>query len=113
MQLNKLFTDYVQERLQVNVLQNEHAFYLWKFIEEDTVYITDMYVAPAERRSGVAGALFVELLGQMRELGVKRLVGSTDVTAANPELGMYAMLSVGFKPTGASENIIWYSKEIA
>lgn len=112
MQLDKLYLAYMHERLQVNVTQNEHAFYLWKFIAEDEVYITDMFVSPESRRAGVAGKLFQQLLAELRAKGVTKLVGSTDISAAHPELGVHAMLSVGFKITSADSGQIWYSKEI-
>lgn len=94
------------------MIESAFGFATWRSIDEHTAYLEDIYVAPNFRRGG-AGTELLRMVEQAAKQSNKSiLLGSTDISAANPEQSMLAILRTGFKVRSLDGNQIWFQKEI-
>lgn len=107
----ELFEAYIQEREQGMLLRHAQGFAILR-LQKDVVYLQDVYVHPEHRQTGVATQLLLQAIDIAKKSNKKALITSTDVSTANPEQSIQAILSRGFKVLKLEENLIWYVMEI-
>lgn len=109
--MEDLFLKYKQERENVKNIQVEGAFITYKFLPE-YVYIEDVYCLPELRTSGIAYELAEKVEEIARKAGYKKMLGSVDTAAKNPEIGLQACFKQGYKILNLQGSVIWLQKEI-
>ena len=108
----KLYTQYLKEREDMDVVCVEHGFATYKKVSEDTYYLVDVFVEKLYRRNGIASELN-ELVTQIAlQDGAKKLLGSVDITKPNVTGSMAVILANGYKYSHANGNGIYFIKEI-
>lgn len=78
----KLYADYMKERENVEVLYTDECFLSYKFLDDETVFICDIYSKPSVRGNGKMLELGNNFITDMKEKGVKTIYGTT-VTTTN------------------------------
>ena len=110
----KMYAAYIAEREEKLVLQKDWGFATYK-IKQDYIYVEDMYIKPEYRKSHKGSNLVAKLCQIAIDKGLNQLMTTVDLRANNPEVGLKAALSYGFKPYSCEQDIIQlvkYIKEI-
>lgn len=106
-----MYAEYLKEREDKNVLENEHGFIVFKYFDEFT-YIIDIYVRPEARKSHVASDLANEVCTISRALSKKYIVGSVDVRAAGATDSLKVLLAYGMRVDSVDGQVIYFKKDL-
>ena len=106
-----LFGDYIKERLDKSIVENEHGFCTYFFVN-DGVYIEDLYVSPEHRKSHVAAKLADQVAEIAKEKGFKRMYGSVQPSAKGSTASLKVLLAYGMSLESSGPNAILMSKGI-
>jgi len=110
--LDSLFAAYIKERENEEVLMSAHGFATYK-LEPEYVYITDIYVVPEKRQSGLASELANKIANRAKSHSVNMLIGSVDLNANNPDQSIKALHGYGFKFNHQDGSMLYFKKEIS
>ena len=102
---------YLEERTNKLILEDSHAFAIYSFTDEG-VYIEDIFVMEDFRKSGHAAKLAdkIALIAKVR--GVTKMIGSVCPSAKGSTASLKVLLAYGMKLVSASNNMIWFVKEL-
>lgn len=106
-----LYSDYYAERLGKSVLEVPQGFAVYK-IEEDFVYIEEIYVVKEHRKSGVAKDMADAIAHVAKLEGAKRMFGSVSVNAKNATTSMKVLLAYGLEVSHLKDDLIVFVKDI-
>lgn len=109
--MSSLYAQYIKEREEKEIVENEFGFATYK-IYGDAVYIEDIYVVPAMRKTGMAKTIVDQICFYAKEKGAKKVFGSADVTAQGATESIQFLLAFGSAVHSVSGNLIYFSKEI-
>jgi len=109
--MSDLFLKYKKEREGAESISVDGAFITYKFLQ-DFCYVEDIYCEPHLRKTGLAHELSKQVEAIAKEKGFKKLLGSVDVSRANPERSLRACFNDGFKILNLQGSVIWLQKEI-
>jgi ribosomal protein S18 acetylase RimI-like enzyme len=107
-----LYADYLQERENAHILENENGFCIYKYLSPTTAYLQDIYVKPEWRKTAIGKKMLEDVVKICKKSNISALLASTDISANNPEVSALAILKSGFKFHKLEENMIWYVMEI-
>ena len=108
-----LYGQYIAEREGNIILETEFGFATCQ-IEENSIYLMDMYVVPEKRQTGVGRDFLNKAAELAKEHNKSIITTSVCYNTNNPETSMLAILSCGFKffNVKESDNMIYFYKEI-
>ena len=106
-----LFSQYFKEREDVDCLENEGGFVLFK-LEHPHVYISDIFVRKDLRRSQKAKELADQVCSVAKHRGYTTLIGSVDLTANNYEASFKVLKAYGMEEFKRVNNMIYFKKEL-
>jgi len=107
-----LFKDYLEERQDVSLISTDVGFATYKLVDNETVWLIDIFVDKDYRRKGIATQLSELVQIEAEKLGCTKMLGSVDITANGVTESMKSVLSNGFKFSHANGNILYFVKEI-
>lgn len=107
-----LYAKYIKEREDINTIEIDHAFATYKKINDDTIYLIDIFVENGFRRDGLATKLSSMIEEVARKEGATKILGSVDLSKNGVTESMKAILSNGFKFSSASGNGLYFIKDI-
>lgn len=109
-----LYGQYIKERGGVDILEDDHGFATFKFIDKDTCYIVDIFVVKEMRRNNKASDYAKEIEIIAKERGCKYMLGSLSTFATNFNASEALMKANGykFKETNSKKNMVYYLKEL-
>jgi GNAT superfamily N-acetyltransferase len=109
--MEDLYLKYRKEREGIEYIAVEGAFIVFKDAG-DYCYIEDVYCIPELRQSGISYELAKKVEEMAKKAGYKKMLGSVNITANNPEIGLKACFNNGYKILKLEGSIIWLHKEI-
>lgn len=107
-----LYAQYLKERTSRGILETDFGFATFEYVNEEIVYIVDLYIQPDKRKEGCAAALADSIVEEAKKAGRKILLGSVDVTAKGAEISMKVLEAYGMKPYKVAEPMVFYIKSI-
>lgn len=108
-----LYKSYLKERENAEVLARSNGFIVYKHLPESrATYITEVYVQPEARRTGLASELANIVTEIARSQGHTKLIGSVSPSASDSTGSLWLLLKYGFKLQSSADDIIYMSKEI-
>lgn len=90
----------------------DSGFATYHYVSEDTVYITDIYVLPENRRTHLATLLADRVCEKALAKGTKYVMGSVDVRSIGVENSLKTLEGYGMNVHKVNGNMIFYIKEI-
>lgn len=108
----KMYVDYLRERTGDRVAHNDMGFAVYRFVEEKTVYIVDIYVKPDFRKQGVAGDIADIVVDLAKQRGCTKLIGSVVPSANGSTVSMRVLLGYGMTLDSSANDFILFKKEI-
>jgi GNAT superfamily N-acetyltransferase len=107
----ELFRQYLLERENVHLLNEEWGFATYSF-GEDHVYLQDIYVVPEKRNTGLGVHLMNEVGKMAKERGCSLMLGSVDEKGNGSEDMKSIMKHLGFKEHTKLGSVVYYLREI-
>lgn len=107
-----MYADYLKERLGDDVFETEQGFATYRFTDDKTVYLVDLYVRPEFRKSGVATDLGDAVAEIAKARGCTALVGSVVPSARGSGDSMKVLLAYGMVPTSSGNDFVLFRKEL-
>lgn len=108
-----LYAQYLKERSPRGIIETPEGFATFEYVNEEIVYIIDLYVVPESRQQGVAASLADQIVAEAIKAGRKQLLGSVDVTAKGANVSMQVLEAYGMKPYKVAEPMVFFIKNIA
>ena len=106
------FAKYKKERENKDVLETAHGFVVWFKMNDDVVYIEDIYVDLAHRQEGLAADL-ADTVGRLaKDLGCTKMMGSVNSLMNGASTSLMVLLSYGMKLHLVEGHMIYFMKEI-
>lgn len=107
-----LFGQYLKERTNKGIVETEEGFATFEYVNDEIVYIIDLYVVPEKRKQRVAANMADKIVEAAAKEGKKFLLGSVDATAHGAETSINVLEAYGMRPYKVIEPMIFYIKEI-
>lgn len=106
-----LYADYIKEREGKLVVENENGFIKYS-IDGELLYIEDIYIVPAKRRSNLATEMadFVVDIGKAK--GCKKLYGSVAAHTPGGHQNMLNLIGYGMRLQSSNNSLIFFVKDI-
>lgn len=106
------YGQYLTERTGRGIVETEDGFATFEYVNDDIVYIVDLFVVPDKRKQRVAANMADKIVEAAVNHGCKFLLGSVDVTAKGAEASIEVLEKYGMRPYKTAEPMIFYIKEI-
>lgn len=107
-----LYGDYVKERLGDEIVEDSIGFASYRFLDEKTCYLIDLYVSPESRMRGVASDKADIIVEIAKSKGCTKLVMSIVPSAKGSTQSLKAALAYGMILDSCSNDFILLKKEI-
>lgn len=106
------YGQYLKERTGRGIVETEDGFATFEYVNDEVVYIIDLFVVPEKRNMRVAAGLADQIVEAAVKDGKKHLLGSIDATAKGAETSAKVLEAYGMKVYKVAEPMIFYIKEI-
>lgn len=110
--MSSLYAQYVKEREAIEVLEVEHGYATYIFVDAETVYLRDIFVEKAFRKEAIATQLAVQVADIARKQGIKKMVGSVATNVRGVTTSLKVLLADGFEFSHVAGEMIYFKKEI-
>lgn len=107
-----MYADYLRERTSDHIIETAFGWVSYRFIDESTCYVVDIYVVPEERRTGKATELMNLVVERARIHGCSELLGSCQPTTRHSTASLRAQLGYGMQLKSAAQDAIIVRKDI-
>lgn len=107
-----LYSMYIQERTNDEIIETDKGFCTYRFLDEKTVYIVDIFVLSDFRTTGEASNMADSVVELAVAKGCSELIGSVVPSCKNSAASMKVLLAYGMAPKSASNDFVIFSKRI-
>lgn len=107
-----LFSEYLTERTNTQIIETPQGFCTYKFMDDNTVYLEDLYVKPEFRRSHVASQLADQVCEIGKTKGCTHLIGSVVPSAKNSTASMKILLAYGMELERSMNDFIVFKRKL-
>ncbi len=107
-----LYAQYAKELLNRSVIETDTGFVTYRYLDDNTVYIENIYVIPASRDARQSYELADAVAKLAKADGLTKMLGSVTPSAANSTISLKVLLSHGFKLKASANDIIYFEKEL-
>ena len=106
-----LFGEYIKERLNKDIVEDENGFATYYFVK-DGIYLEDMYVLPSHRKTFYPKHLADKVASIGKEKGFNKMFTTVVPSTNNATVSLKACISYGFKLHSCEQNLIILVKEL-
>lgn len=106
-----MFKQYFRELKNLEVYEEENGFVLYK-IEENLLYIRDIYVKPENRKSKLAATMADKVAEFAKTLGCDTMIGDVEPSNNNATDSIKVLIAYGMRVVEANDDEIIFAKEI-
>lgn len=107
-----LYGDYIKEHRGDEIIETKQGFATYRYIDDTTVYLIDIYVIPDYRKSNAASDMADEVVKAAKLRGCNKLLGTVVPTANNSTVSLRALLGYGFTLKSSANDLIIFEKGI-
>ena len=107
-----MYEEYVLERNGDLILIEETGFAIYRYINENQVYIVDIYVKPEHRKTGLASEMADKIAREAKRRGRNEMLGTVVPSAKGSHRSLLVLLAYGMTLLSASADLIVLRKEI-
>lgn len=108
-----LYSEYVTELLGDHVYETEKGFATYRFTDEKTCWILNIYVRPDFRKQSVASDMADIIMGIAQKRGCTKLLGSVTPSARGSTESLKVLLGYGMTLDSSTGDFILFKKDIA
>lgn len=106
-----LYAEYVKERTNKVVYENEDCFAVVSFVN-DCVYIEDIFVVKEKRHLGLAKKIADLICFEAKAKGYTTLLGSVCPMTKGSTESMKILLAYGMTLVSSDNNLIYFKKDL-
>ncbi len=110
--MESLYSKYISERTTDCVYETPVGYVLYRYINDNQVYIVDIFVEKNSRKNGEAARMADEIVKFAKVRGCKQLIGSVAPSSKNSNDSLKVLLGYGMTLASCSNDFIVFSKEI-
>lgn len=107
-----MYARYLTERTQDHILETEQGFATYRFTDEKTCYIVDIFVEKDFRKSGVASDIADQIVGIAKKRGCTSLLGTVVPSARGSTASLKVLLGYGMSLDSSGPDFIVFRKDI-
>lgn len=107
-----MYKEYIKEREDADLVHDEKGFATFKYMDDNSVYIIDIYVRKEYRKEGIASKYADMIVEQAKERGCKFVLGTVSENANNSETSKRVLEAYGMRYLKDYNDLKWYVKEI-
>lgn len=107
-----MYSNYIREKTTDQIIETDKGFATYRYVDEKTVYIIDIYVLPDFRKSAVASTIADSIVEEAKKKGCNKLLGSVVPSNKNSTDSMRVLLSYGMTLESSSNDFILFKREI-
>ena len=107
-----LYADYLKERTNDNILETEHGFATFRYLNEKQVYIIDIYVIPQFREEGIAARMANAIGMEAKSVGCTEMIGTVNLGTNNTKQSLIVLMKYGMDLLRAENNMIILKKDL-
>jgi ribosomal protein S18 acetylase RimI-like enzyme len=107
-----LYAEYLKERTSDFIIEDEFGFATYRFVDEKTVYIVDIYVKPEHRYDGIASSLADDIVRIAKQRGCTTLMGTVQPSAKNSTASIKVLMAYGMTLASSGNDFVIFKKEI-
>ena len=107
-----LYAEYIKEHRNDEIVETEHGFATYRYLDSNSVYIVDIYIQPDHRKSKLASVIADEVVKAAKLRGCTKLLGTVTPSANNSTISLKVLLGYGMSLKSSSNDLIIMEKEI-
>lgn len=107
-----LYSNYLREKTQDHIIEMDQGFATYRFMDEKTVYIVDIYVLPDFRKQNLASTIADTIVDVARKKGCNKLLGSVVPSNKGSTISLKVLLGYGMTLKSSSNDFVVFEKEI-
>ena len=107
-----LYAEYLKERTDDRIIENDKGFITYRRLNDDQMYIMDIYINPECRKKGMASHLADRVCDYAKSMGCKEVIGTVNPSAKGATESLAALIAYGMKVLSSQENCIVFKKDI-
>ena len=107
-----MYSDYLKERTSDDILETDQGFATFRYLDDKTVYIVDVYVKPEFRKSGVVSDMADTIVRTAKISGCNKLIGSVVPSTKGSTVSLKVLLGYGMKLKSSQNDFILFEKDI-
>jgi ribosomal protein S18 acetylase RimI-like enzyme len=107
-----LYAEYLKEKTSDQIIENEKGFITYRYVDEHTVYIIDLFILPEFRRDHIASLLADSIVEEAKKKGCIKLLGSVVPSNKNSTASLKVLLGYGMVLESSSNDFIIFRKGI-
>jgi predicted GNAT family acetyltransferase len=112
MDKSSLYAQYLKEREDKEILENEFGFVTYKFLNATECYIHDIFVIPEMRESGLAMQMKQDVIDIAKSKGCQTLIGSVCTSDSSASRNLKILLNDKWQIHATNGNMIFVNKSI-
>jgi hypothetical protein len=105
-----LYADYLLENRGDLVEERPEGFAVYRYLDDTTVYIVDIYVVVAERQNGIASELANRVAFIAKLKGCTTMLGTVDTRAKHASRSMVVLLAYGMRFKNIDGHLLVFEK---
>jgi hypothetical protein len=108
---NSMIIEYLKEKQGSETLVTDEGFVIYT-LSSESVHINNFFIRKELRRSKEGVGLFLKIYEIAKDCGIKLITCNCDLNQLKADISMSAILSVGFKPIKAENNLVSFFMEV-
>lgn len=109
---SSMYANYIRERTNDEIIETSKGFATYRYINENQVYLIDIYVKSEFRKQNIATKLADIVAYKAKKRGCTEMIGSIQVSAKNSDSSIKVLLAYGMKPYSTVQDGILFKKEL-
>lgn len=110
--MGSLYAQYLSERTNDQILENEQGFITWRFLNDKQVYIVDIFVKKEFRKTKVASTLADYVCSIAKNLGYKQILGTIVPSTKGSNASLRVLWGYGMTLFSAEPDLIIMKKDL-
>jgi len=107
-----LYAKYLTERTDDRILEIKEGFATYRYLNENQVYIIDIFVLPQFRKKGIASQIADRICDEAKHSGCTEMIGTVNLLTKGATASLLVLIAYGMKLKSCSDNMIILTKEI-
>lgn len=110
--MKSMYAQFLAEKTKDLIYEMPQGYATYRFLDEKTVYIIDIFVLPEERRGGHGTFMADQIIKEAKTKGCNVLIGSVIPSSPNSTCSMRALLEYGMTLNSATNDFVVFKKDI-
>lgn len=107
-----LYAQYLKERTDDKIIESEQGFITYRYLNNDQVYIVDIFVLPEFRKKKWASVFANIVCARAKQNGCKTLIGSVNPSCHGADDSIKVLMAYGMSVYSSTDNLILFRKDL-